>query len=71
MFICLASSRRETLPVANAVLISAQVDFGIVRLTKRKDNSKVTRSKFDSPKRCPDALHRIALESFLIGQMAK
>ena len=24
-------------------------------------------SKFDSPKRCPDALHRIALESFLIS----
>jgi len=24
-------------------------------------------SKFDSPKRCPDALHRIALEWFLIA----
>ena len=46
--------------------ISAQVDFGIVRLTKRKDNSKLGDSKFDSPKCCPDALHRIAFIA-LIG----
>jgi hypothetical protein len=30
-----------------------------------------TGSKFDSPKCCPDALHRIALESFLIAQWQK
>jgi hypothetical protein len=41
--------------------------FRDFRLTKRKDNSKLTGSKFDSPKRCPDAHHRIAPESFLIA----
>jgi hypothetical protein len=33
-----------------AVRISAQVDFVIARLTKRKDNSKLTDSKFHSPR---------------------
>jgi hypothetical protein len=55
------------LPVANAVLISVQVDFGIVRLTKRNDNPKLYAAKFDNSKRCLDALHTIALESFLIA----
>jgi hypothetical protein len=32
---------RKAMPEGYAVRISAQTDFGIVRLTKRKDNSKL------------------------------
>jgi hypothetical protein len=45
---------RKPIPDAYAVWISAQVDFGIVRFTKRKDNSKLSASKFDSPALRPD-----------------
>ena len=45
--------------------ISAQVTFEIVRLTPEEIlTQKLWGSKFDGPKSCPDALRRIALESF-------
>jgi hypothetical protein len=52
------------------VWISAQVDFVIVLLTKRKNNLKLTASKFDGPKHWLDAPHRIALEIVFDCRMA-
>jgi len=41
---------RNPMPEAQAVRISAQADFAMVRLTPKKDNEKLRDSKFDSPK---------------------
>jgi hypothetical protein len=49
------------------VRISAQVEFGIVRLTKRNVIQKLGASKFDNAKRCSRALHKTSPGSFLIA----
>jgi len=54
------------------VRISVQVAFEIVRLTPEETlTQNLWGSKFDSPKHYPNALHRIALESFLIAGWPK